>query len=1342
MLKSLALSCLWATLALTYYADITAAQQNCPWDNPDLERWSEVTTWPYGRLPEENDTVIIPTNKQILLDTPIPRLLSLTIDGTLVWDHVDGIRMEANYILINGEFHIGSEECNFEKEADFFLHGQSNTSELVPHFGRKFIGVANNGTLEIHGKQKKSWTKLVATVSPACPPLYDSWDTYQRKITGIWINVWNANGTLVSADAYETEGRNAERSISNLVGAIQTIPEGKIVALAVYKTIGSSSAMYNELFSAIEALGGTQIRHVGEFEPYVLIAAIGNPECGVQKLTKRQVGFDGAIEAEAKFTDGDVAFIAKSYSDIAKNKGKVRFQVTTREAAYPKLSLLHDVTSWQLGDEVVVASTDFDWRQAEVKTIVSCRECEPNQIRVDGAFKYTHFGEVTYGVDERAEVGLLSRNIRVEGELQERCYSNTEHEEYLCGLFGRDTFGGQIIIRDRSYARIEGMQLTHMGQQAVLASYPLHFHLCDEVHGQYLRNNVIRDSNSRCITIHGTDYLDVSGNVCLNHLGHGIFLEDSVEQFNTIRGNLVIGTTYGTLLFSDMNPSWCENRKICGGLSSYWITHPNNYFTDNVAAGCDVSGMVLSFADRPLGPSLQRSKDQGKFYEKRTRYMKVPEFARNVMHSNKNHGLWFDTRISSGEMDGKTFIPENGMMGMAMYSPRDPPIPTGEMVESVLSELTMYKNEERNAWVRCGNIVITNSSFADSPVSYVAAHTMDKTYCEVRDSIFIGETDNKGQPFTYVCNDKKFRDVPRSERPHHHFDRSIAHGMADYMISGIQFYQGPLFVDNCYFDRFKNWYYNDSFIDTWGYRPLRPAAAITFHPNNHYPMIPRNGVKNLKFGYCDGRHNSFRISDGNASIPHWNEFDGTGNTMIRDYDGSLTGTKNTQIVQDRPFFTGRNCLKQPDWGLSVCPYKYVMMVIRGKSGVLQKRYKGKTPILIRRDDFPNDMVIRGKSGVLQKRYKGKTPILIRRDDFPNDVYSQTGHTSHKFNLRVFKSYTVFFNATVGPTPRDIQFRPRYGLEKNEMIRIAVCLPKSTNNFTIYSTYPELNPKKKLFPRMVNSLRLLNRDRSMKAFFWDKANGYLYFKMKSPHSLTRHGQVCPGDVCLDVNINRNDGGNEPAVCDTPVKPYYYRDRYRRVRRKKCKSPESPEVGMRVSDLVWAYANSNDQQQRSAQSDRTSENQGQIQNHSAEESYASDPDNEFRQLLNAKSPKTQFLPASAVKQWEVLDSKIVLKLGELLRESTLEQTFGDIVYQTCLTSLEAKQQYTRAHPTKSRKQRELYMLRKQKKRPEGEDESSTCRRIDRSTSTVARFEDEALGPKQSRIARNKRNQKKKT
>ena len=119
---------------------------------------------------------------------------------------------------------------------------------------------------------------------------------------------------------------------------------------------------------------------------------------------------------------------------------------------------------------------------------------------------------------------------------------------------------------------------------------------------------------------------------------------------------------------------------------------------------------------------------------------------------------------------------------------------------------------------------------------------------------------------------------------------------------------------------------------------------------------------------------------------------------------------------------------------------------------------------------------------------------------------------------------------------------------------------------------------------------------------------------------------------------------------------------------------------------------------AQAGKTSENQSQVQNHSAEEIHAEESDEELRQLINAKRQKINFPPASAKEQWEALDSKIVLQLDKLIGKSSLEHkltTFGDIIYQTCLNTFGAKQHQATREPKKCRRQRDMETLRKQKK-----------------------------------------------
>src|SRR5690606_39987762 len=82
----------------------------------------------------------------------------------------------------------------------------------------------------------------------------------------------------------------------------------------------------------------------------------------------------------------------------------------TAEAGSSKIEVL-DARGWRTGDEIVLASTDFDPRQAEKRTITAVAG---NQITLDRPLEYMHFGEITFGVDERGEVGLLTRNIRIQ----------------------------------------------------------------------------------------------------------------------------------------------------------------------------------------------------------------------------------------------------------------------------------------------------------------------------------------------------------------------------------------------------------------------------------------------------------------------------------------------------------------------------------------------------------------------------------------------------------------------------------------------------------------------------------------------------------------------------------------------------------------------------------------------------------------------------------------------------------------------------------------------------------------------------------------------------------------
>ena len=137
-----------------------------------------------------------------------------------------------------------------------------------------------------------------------------------------------------------------------------------------------------------------------------------------------------------------------------------------------------------------------------------------------------HFGKITFDVDERGEVGLLTRNIKIQ--------ASPDAEQSF--------FGGHIMAMVTSKMFVEGVELNRMGQNLELARYPIHWHLVGDAKGQYIRNAAIHDTYNRCVTVHGTHNLRVENNVTYNTVGHCFFMEDGIEHGNEFVHNLAIQT--------------------------------------------------------------------------------------------------------------------------------------------------------------------------------------------------------------------------------------------------------------------------------------------------------------------------------------------------------------------------------------------------------------------------------------------------------------------------------------------------------------------------------------------------------------------------------------------------------------------------------------------------------------------------------------------------------------------------------------------------------------------------------------------------------------------------------
>ena len=130
---------------------------------------------------------------------------------------------------------------------------------------------------------------------------------------------------------------------------------------------------------------------------------------------------------------------------------------STANAGATSIQVLN-AAGWRVGDEIVLASTDFDPRQAERRNIAAI---SGNTITLDKKLDYMHFGKITFDVDERGEVGMLSRNIVVQ--------ASPDADQTL--------FGGHIMAMLGSKMYVDGVELNRMGQNMHLARYPIHWHL-------------------------------------------------------------------------------------------------------------------------------------------------------------------------------------------------------------------------------------------------------------------------------------------------------------------------------------------------------------------------------------------------------------------------------------------------------------------------------------------------------------------------------------------------------------------------------------------------------------------------------------------------------------------------------------------------------------------------------------------------------------------------------------------------------------------------------------------------------------------------------------------------
>ncbi|WP_221435647.1 carbohydrate-binding protein, partial [Algisphaera agarilytica] len=234
-------------------------------------------------------------------------------------------------------------------------------------------------------------------------------------------------------------------------------------------------------------------------------------------------------QEKISFTKLGVTAEAGAGSIIVENVIERNFDGTTTAASDGQLD-------WEVGDEIVIASSTRDYDDQEVRTITGITDLGNGTTRLtlNANLAQRHYGEIetydngTREIDLRAEVALLNRNVRVQGLASQDTDSNWGNRAlFNSGSTGdnRGISGHIMIMPTAGQISVEGVQLDRLGQTGTLGRYPIHWHLAGDRTGDVLKGVSVTNSNNRGVTVHGTHNLQIQDVVLHDIHGHGFFME-------------------------------------------------------------------------------------------------------------------------------------------------------------------------------------------------------------------------------------------------------------------------------------------------------------------------------------------------------------------------------------------------------------------------------------------------------------------------------------------------------------------------------------------------------------------------------------------------------------------------------------------------------------------------------------------------------------------------------------------------------------------------------------------------------------------------------------------------
>lgn len=709
---------------------------------------------------------------------------------------------------------------------------------------------------------------------------------------------------------------------------------------------------------------------------------IGAQGCAISKENQIKVFFSGS-EGATKGIDvqsggmlrmwgrhGNTAFNSHvSWAHLAQPAGPASFSAEKGVAAPVTGAAdtldIASIVDWRVGDWLVVAGTNFSPDSGEIvqiQTVTPNSQTGHTAITLNQSLVEYHYGGASptcnpgdaycgpsaksfndgkkknYGVDERAEVGLLTRNIHLTS-VTPNPYEKTHGKWTLvspqpAGLH----WGGEILLEPGfTTAEIAGVQIDKFGGDQD-GQFPIYFQGTG-TNPPIISSNSIHHSYNKCIALAGltgtsSNPITINDNVCARIVGNMFYLRTGAEQNLSFIHNLGVGAMSNAFPLSPNAPPpyqlwWAGDnltnqptascpapgapelyncydglyipftdspgvgavQTVAYASAGFWITNPANYFEANSIAGCQDQGigfwydLTQSNATVPLG-IMQNGSLVG-------------------FENNRAHGCYYGLNTPAQVSTAANYTPQNlDQLDLIAH----------------FDGITATRNRYVGIWVRPNWYSLTNVRLAGNlqGASLVSAGGTEGSppgeWSQITGAVFVGESMNNPERFGPCPYDTDGVIPPHgttatscAEAPS---DPGLGNGYPDPKRNelGYMFYDGPARIEN---SRFVNFLVDPSplltkkdvkYLNAYTAIEKMPCDSSTafvyegdaamgwFQSNvNSYPPTQYND--NVSFENVDLRHEVYTQEVGVTCISSTqvNFQDGDKNTVIRDHDASLSG---------------------------------------------------------------------------------------------------------------------------------------------------------------------------------------------------------------------------------------------------------------------------------------------------------------------------------------------------------------------------------------------------------------------------------------------------------------------